>query len=79
MKKVTVETPFNFAENGVNVIHIEAGEQEVSNRCAEIILQEMYGSIDDIEVPEDDIEDLESKTTPEHKNKAKQTSKNKSR
>lgn len=39
MPKVNFSKPFKFAENGTHVIEYEEGEQEVSDRCAEVAEQ----------------------------------------
>lgn len=41
MPKIIVHKPFSFAVDGNHVIQIEAGEQEVSERCALVAVEHL--------------------------------------
>lgn len=41
MPKILVETPFPFAVDGNHVVQVEAGEQEVSDRCAIVAVEHL--------------------------------------
>lgn len=41
MPKINVRTPFDFAVDGLHVVTIEAGEQEVSDRCALVAIEHL--------------------------------------
>lgn len=41
MPKINVEKPFPFSPDGKSVVEVEAGEQEVSERCAEVAVKHL--------------------------------------
>jgi hypothetical protein len=41
MPKINVQKPFDFAVDGLHVVTIEVGEQEVSDRCAEVAIEQL--------------------------------------
>lgn len=41
MPKINVEKPFHFSPDGKSVIEVEAGEQDVSDRCAEVAVDHL--------------------------------------
>ncbi|RTR01944.1 hypothetical protein [Halomonas nitroreducens] len=41
MPWIKVEKPFPFSPDGKSVVEIEAGEQEVSERCAEVAVEHL--------------------------------------
>lgn len=41
MPMIKVDKPFPFSPDGKSVIEIEAGEQEVSDRCAEVAVDHL--------------------------------------
>ena len=41
MPKINVQKPFDFAVDGLHVVTIEAGEQDVSERCAEVAVEHL--------------------------------------
>ena len=41
MPKINVQKPFDFAVDGLHVVTIEVGEQEVSERCAEVAIEHL--------------------------------------
>lgn len=53
MPTIIVHKPFAFAVDGNRVIQIEAGEQEVSERCALVAVEHLkVASLPDAEKPE---------------------------
>ena len=41
MPKINVEKPFPFSPDGKSVTDVEVGEQEVSDRCAEVAVEHL--------------------------------------
>ncbi len=41
MPKINVEKPFPFSPDGKSVVEVEAGEQHVSERCAEVAVEHL--------------------------------------
>lgn len=41
MPKINVEKPFPFSPDGKSVVEVEAGEQDVSDRCAEVAVEHL--------------------------------------
>ncbi len=57
MKVITVEKPFSHAENGIEVIDYQPGEQVVSDRCAVVAVKQLKVAKDSKKTPEQFAED----------------------